>query len=225
MALVYLINIPAETEEKNFFESLSVDSLPKTVKEKILSTKDPATKYERIYTYVLLRYVLNECGVSDEAFCSSFFFDEKGKPHVGCADFEISVSHTDGVAAVAVCKNGKIGVDVEKITPSKKEKLEKIITRFCKGPYSVVNNVGLAQKYLVDLSEASVKISEIPTQEIAESDMPFIKWTVLESALKHIGTGFECVKNAEKIIKELKIESSVISFGTDRYALSVSIEK
>ena len=225
MALVYLINIPAETEEKNFFESLSVDSLPKTVKEKILSTKDPATKYERIYAYVLLRYVLNECGVSDEAFCHSFFFDEKGKPHVGCAGFEISVSHTDGVAAVAACKNGKIGVDVEKITPSKKEKLEKIITRFYKDPYSVVNNVGLAQKYLVDLSEASAKISEIPTQEIAESDMPFIKWTVLEAALKHIGTGFECVKNAEKIIKELKIESSVISFGTDRYALSVSIEK
>ena len=225
MALVYLINIPAETEEKNFFESLSVDSLPKTVKEKILSTKDPATKYERIYTYVLLRYVLNECGVSDEAFCHSFFFDEKGKPHVGCAGFEISVSHTDGVAAVAVCKNGKIGVDVEKITPSKKEKLEKIITRFYKGPYSVVNNAGLAQKYLVDLSEASAKISEIPTQEIEESDMPFIKWTVLEAALKHIGTGFECVKNAEKIIKGLKIESTVISFGTDRYALSVSIEK
>lgn len=225
MVEVYLIKIPGETENAEAQTPVNVELLPCSVKERILNTKDSGTKNERAYAYTLMRAVLNKRGVSDAELRKSFLFDEKGKPFLKDSDFEISVTHTDGMAAVAVSEGGPVGIDLEKIDFLKRQRLEKIIARFYKESDSVALEKNITKKNLVCLGENRAYVNEIKSEAFTDEDAPFVKWTVLEAALKHVGTGFECVKDAEKIMKELRIEASVISFDGNRYALSVAFAK
>ena len=80
MTEVYLARIPAEENEEAC--EINVSVLPLAIKDRIKNTKDVMTRLERIYAYSLLRCVLNNLGISDDALCDGFFFDEKGKPHL-----------------------------------------------------------------------------------------------------------------------------------------------
>ena len=223
MVDVYVVKIKENTGEdtvKNLAEAL-----PCAAKNRILSAKDKKTQTERAYAYSLLRFVLNGCGITDEALAAEFCFDGAGKPFLKDSKIKFSVSHTDGAAAVAVCECGKIGVDIEKIDSEKKEKLEKIIARFCREPFSVKYNGEKCVKYLADLDKKTTDKLETDLEPLTDNDVAFLRWTVLESALKQEGSGFGCVKNAEELMGALDIESSVISIGGKRYAVSVAVKR
>jgi phosphopantetheinyl transferase len=129
------------------------------------------------------------------------------------------------MAAVAVCKNAAVGVDIEKIDFSKKERLKKLIARFCKNVRTSESKAGVSKKYIVDLGKNQLRALEAIPETPTDCEAEFIEWTVLEAALKHDGTGFERVKSFDNIIKDLKTESAVISAGGERYALSVAVKK
>ena len=223
MTEVYLARIPAEENKES--KKTNASALPLAIKDRIKNTKDVMTRLERIYAYSLLRCVLNNLGISDDALCDGFFFDEKGKPHLRGCEIEFSVSHTDGMAAVAVCKNSAVGVDIEKIDLSKKERVEKLIARFCKNVRTSENKTGISKKYISDLGKNQLQALEALSETPMDGEAAFIEWTVLEAALKHDGTGFERVKSFDNVIKDLKTESAVISADGERYALSVAVEK
>src|SRR5512138_1292328 len=42
-------------------------------------------------------------------------YDVSGKPYLAGSDFHISVTHTDDLAAVIISRNGRVGIDIEKI--------------------------------------------------------------------------------------------------------------
>ena len=90
--------------------------------------------------------------------------DEMGKPffqkHI---DYDLSISHTDGLVAVAVGKNHKIGIDVEKI--------HKVST-------TIIN------KYYSKSEKKALSRNRVNT-ELIETKI----WTMKEAYSKCLGTG------------------------------------
>ena len=223
MVDVYLIKIPSDEKEKEDFFSDNAHLLPKALVKKLSNTKDTATKYERLYSYTLLRCALKEYGVSDKNLCESLSFNENGKPFLSGFDVGFSLSHTNGLAAVAVIRDGQIGTDVEKINFEKEEKLKKITARFCKDNSFEANSKNFAKKYLVGISRGCIYKTEISSGLPKNENGAFVKWTALESVLKYIGGGFSCINDAGKYLNGIAVESTLISFDGNEYALSVAI--
>ena len=225
MKNVYLLEIPTDAAKNEIFERKNIGFLPCSVRNKIAKTTDGKTKTERIYAYSLLCKILKDEGLSCETVEKSLLFDEKGKPYLKDEKIWFSVSHTEKMAAVAVSRRGKIGIDTEKIGNGKSERIMRVIARFCKDTDVKYSDAGTEITVFTDndgeISE--VKLSKTVTP--FENDVNFIKWTALEAVLKLHGTGFESICNVKEIAKELKTLSAVISLGDERYAVSVSEEK
>ena len=222
MARVYLLKIPREKEKNVLFHEINFDTLPCSVKDKILTTGDVKTKIERLYAYSLLIKKLGDFGLSAQMIDDKLFFDEKGKPFVKDFGLEFSVSHTDGMVAVAVSSDGAIGIDIEKTDKEKKEKISKIINRFCRG-------IILAQKIgcleISAYSDNNGKITETNTPRTLnfdESNADFVKWTQLEAALKCHGGGFEALCEIKDTFSSYSTESALIAHCGEIYAISVA---
>ena len=184
MTQVYLLKIPREKEKTALFHSLNFDTLPCSVRKKILTTGDGKTKIERVYAYGLLVKILGDFGLSAKMLDEKLLFDKKGKPFVEDSRFEFSVSHTDGMVAVALSTDGAVGVDIEKADKDKEEKISKIVNRFCSG-INLTQKIGcLIINAYID-SNGSIIAADTPkTQIFDKSNAEFVKWTKLEAALK-----------------------------------------
>ncbi|MBV9862296.1 MAG: 4'-phosphopantetheinyl transferase superfamily protein [Alphaproteobacteria bacterium] len=81
--------------------------------------RQPSERLRRIATRYFLRDVLSRSlGVSAGRLC--FGRHSGGKPFVlypGCSGFEFSLSHSSGLAAVAVAERISVGIDIERIDP------------------------------------------------------------------------------------------------------------
>jgi 4'-phosphopantetheinyl transferase len=53
-------------------------------------------------------------------------YDATGKPFLAGTDMHISVTHTEDLAAVIISRNGRVGIDIEKIKP----RIEKVRDKF-----------------------------------------------------------------------------------------------
>ena len=89
--------------------------------------------------------------------------DDKGKPFFLMYDYNLSISHTDNLAVVAVCKNRKIGIDVEKIH---------------------IINQKIIDKYYSESEKA-----EVHKHRECEAFVETRIWTIKEAYSKCIGTG------------------------------------
>lgn len=69
---------------------------------------------------VLLRTLLNTSLYID---CQ---LDENNKPYLTNFPYEISITHSNELAAVIICRGQQVGIDIEKMS----EKVERIATRF-----------------------------------------------------------------------------------------------
>jgi len=75
----------------------------------LLSVKHPRTQLQRFASRLLLAEMLGEMPKVEKT--------EHGKPVLPELDFEVSISHTDGYAAVLIGPN-KLGVDVQHFKPN-----------------------------------------------------------------------------------------------------------
>ena len=75
----------------------------------LLSVKHPRTQLQRFASRLLLAEMLDEMPNVDK--------NEHGKPVLPELDFEISISHTEGYAAILLGPN-KLGVDVQHFKPN-----------------------------------------------------------------------------------------------------------
>jgi phosphopantetheinyl transferase (holo-ACP synthase) len=74
-----------------------------------LSVRHPRTQLQRYASRLLIHEMLGEL--------PEVWKDEHGKPHLKDVELEISISHTEGYAAVLLGK-GKLGVDVQHFKPN-----------------------------------------------------------------------------------------------------------
>lgn len=222
MAELYLLKFPADEENDNSLVNPTVDSLPFPVKEKISKTADKKTRIERIYAYSFLFNRLAEHGIFSEKAAEDFFFTEEGKPYIKNSTVNFSVSHSDGIAAVAISFDRNVGVDIEKIDLSKSQKLEKISNRFCRDLKILYDeNLVISRFFRIEKNEFfNCKKPEI--SKVTKENLNFVKWTALEASLKCHGGGFSVLCEKESVISSVATSSGIISVDEEDYAVSVS---
>jgi len=75
----------------------------------LLSVKHPRTQLQRVASRLLLREMLGEFAAIEK--------DQFGKPHLPNNPGQISISHTEGYAAIMLGA-GKVGIDVQNYRPT-----------------------------------------------------------------------------------------------------------
>ena len=114
MTEVFLYKLP-DISDGEFLKLLGLVS-PKR-QEKILRLKVKDKQRQSLFAKLVLRAVL--CArLRVENFELSFATTERGKPYLTShPDFYFSMSHTDGLVAVAL-SDGQVGIDAEKLKPA-----------------------------------------------------------------------------------------------------------
>ena len=97
-------------------DDFSASLLPSFIQE----TKNEILRRERFFSYLLLSYV----------YCENFgsqmppiVKDEYGRPYFSGSDVDFNLSHSANLAALVISDEGKVGVDVQKISDNVSEAL------------------------------------------------------------------------------------------------------
>lgn len=138
-------------------------TLPATVAEHVREMHHLQGQRERTATYLLLVELLKDMG--EYSAMPLIGHEEKGRPMLeNYAGLNFSQSHCKGVVAVAIDKEGMVGIDVE----GRRKVSDSLIRKVC--------------------SEAELK----QIAEAEDGQMEFIRiWTRKEAFLKCIGTGIQ----------------------------------
>lgn len=103
--------------------------------------------------------------------------DEYGKPHILNSDVDIGITHTEGLAAVAVSTDGRIGIDAEKI--------------YKKDP------MPLAKRFFAENEVAYVENAD-------DAALAFTKiWTEKEAYVKMLGKGLSVALSSFDVTKNI----------------------
>lgn len=126
----------------------------------------PAPRILALTARALLRYTLSQC-VDVPPTEWEFMVDSFGKPHLqpNAHGLHFNVTHTDGLAAVAVARQPNVGIDAE--------------------PRTRQVNLGMAQRYFAP-SEAAL-VEQAPATE--QADVFLRLWTLKEAYVKACGRG------------------------------------
>ena len=90
-----------------------------------ISSAAEKRKIEHSAAYSLLQKMLLAHGMTEYEISRN----ENGKPYIGGSDIHFSISHTDGLCAVAV-SDTSIGIDCEKIDASYENKIDNFSKRY-----------------------------------------------------------------------------------------------
>ena len=129
----------------------------------------------------------------DSLPCSPNFADEEKKIY-------ISVSHSDGVAAVCLSDEGEVGIDIQ--AEQNSSRTEKLNERFF--PAIKPENADIKIKCFIcsiDENEAMMEEIELCNADLGEKN---VKWAYCESIMKLSGGGFRDVKNVSQIADRAK---------------------
>ncbi len=158
-------------------------------REKVLRLKVKDKQLQSLFAKLLLRAVLcDSLGVSNSEL--SFATTEKGKPYLeNRPDCHFSISHTDGLVAVALSENS-VGVDVESVKP--------IDPKLCERFFSQ------SEQDYVFMKETEV-------------DQRFFEvWTKKEAFAKYTGLGLsEIFGQKETLYKTFTVENYAVAVCCD----------
>lgn len=160
------------------------------LKEYVENTKNEKTKSERIAAYSALLISLKELFSVENPEIER---NENGKPYLKDGKVHFSISHFDGLSAVALSDSAEIGIDLQCPTDSEKE--ERIDKRFLNNIEFKKDDIDI--KYFL-LTDGTLK--EFSPQKSTENDFLF-RWTFLEANIKCRGLNFSCVKDINELSK------------------------
>ena len=161
--------------------------IPKDVISYIENSKNDEVRLERFTAYSTLFFALFELyGKKDLTLCRT----DSGKPYLiengNASKIQISISHSDGLVAVAISDEGDIGVDIQsEIDKSRAERLEK---RFFTD-INIKEEIFPHKLFMLSFTEENVKLEEFKNVE-AKLDGFTAKWAYCESIMKCDGGGF-----------------------------------
>ena len=146
-----------------------VENLPDVKKNQLMSLRLEKDRNASLSAYLLLKKVLKAIDIEISDY--EYVIGEKGKPSLFYCPYQFSISHTDGLCAVAVSID-EVGVDVEKIEPYML-KIERIFTP--------------SDCEFIDGSE--------------QKDKTFYQiWTSKEAYVKALGTGLSTPFNSFEVL-------------------------
>lgn len=216
MISVYLEKI----DENENIMGQRFNSLPRSVKEKIKETKNERLCRERICAYSLALRALKDFDLPEEKIEKDFAFSESGKPYLKECDIELSISHSGGMAAVAVCCGRSCGVDIEKAQKEKFETVRRITDKYSKTNLEVCFDLYDNIKTVTDEYGRITRLNSNEKDDIS----PFLKWCSVEAALKCDGGGFLSASRLDDISKEVKICLFRYDVGNEIFAVSLAIK-
>ena len=160
------------------------------LKEYVENTKNEKIKSERIASYSTLLISLKELFSIENPEIER---NENGKPYLKGSEIYFSISHSDGLAAVALSDSREIGIDLQ--CSFDKDKEEKIDKRFLKDIKFKNDNIDIKYFLLLDgtLKYYSPEIS-------LENDFLF-RWTFVEANIKCRGLNFSKLKEINELSK------------------------
>ena len=197
--------------------------LHQNVIDLIENTKNEALKHERRIAYTSLFSALDKFfDVKDFTVVKNDF----GKPILVSADgslindkIHISLSHSDGVAAVCISDEGEVGIDIQGVID--KEKEERLKGRFFTD-LKLKNDDIEIKYYLCCLNENEAIFTENKAIK-TECEGFTARWSYAESLMKLSGRGFGDINELENIAENTK--SKIISLTIDKkYIVSISVK-
>ncbi len=187
------------------------------VKQKILDTKNPELKMERISAYSLLYKALSDFALTEK----EIDFDEKGRPFIENTCVDISISHTKNAVVVALTDTPslRIGADIEFVCKKSQDVAEKFISRYVAN-FPLTEKSNESQIFFFELTNEGFKQidNQLPYDEEAANGL--IKWCTLEAALKCEGGGFSDLPTILPDKGEIRVNSGVLTFKEDKYVLA-----
>lgn len=214
MTSAVILDLRKEELEREFFEP------SRELAERIASKKSEARKKESIQAYTLLAFSYKKLFGNE---LPEVAFADSGKPCLKESNIKISISHTDGLCAVAFSKNN-VGIDAEK-SESFKEK-QHLIDRFVNK--DLQNNLNSGNNSTEQVSFYTVKENELVALDVSEERNTTAErsreaarlWTSLEALLK-TRDGFADIKRINEIAKSALVKTVY----HDGFVITVAHEK
>ncbi len=166
--------------------------LPDRIKEYIEKTKNEKKRAERSLAYTTLLYSLESFfSVKDPVIERN----QNGKPDLSSCDIHISISHCDGVAAVAMSDEGDIGVDIQ--SGIDEDKAKRLGERFLSA-ISVKQDEVNIKYFSIDFTDKGACFNKIMLEN--DDSIDFLsKWVYTESMIKAFGLSFSDISKINEI--------------------------
>jgi 4'-phosphopantetheinyl transferase len=162
---------------------LCLKSVSHIRQSEILAAKFYKDRCQRLAGTLLTNHALRECGYVSK--CPKIFRTELGRPFIESGLCDFNVTHTSGLAAVAVGP-GRVGLDAERIVPLP-DLLELAEKNFASDEYELLNQLRSEHRL----------------------EFFYHLWTAKESLLKAIGSGFSISANAFSVVTDGNIRASL----------------
>ena len=91
--------------------------LPPALHPEVTRYRRPVDRWLHLAARLLLGRVLVEAGLAEYSGLDAWRRDERGRPFLDGAEADLSLSHTRGLAACAVGRGCRVGLDVEELAP------------------------------------------------------------------------------------------------------------
>ena len=206
-------------------DAYRLSALPDFVGE----TKNPALRRERVFAYLLLSYAYKKCFSEDMPKIER---TELSRPYFAYGAVDFNLSHDENFAALVISDEGRVGVDVEKISDNLSERLKTKVDKL----YLEKSDILTSKTY--EISE-EVKFLKIENSRITESTFSdfykeklekevdfFEKWTFLEALSKADGGGLSSLSKVDLTKEKVGLKRKIIADRVGgRYALTVVILK
>jgi phosphopantetheinyl transferase len=196
--MIYLIVADNNSIKKDCLDTWqSCNLFPGEIKEYIENTKNEQTKTERFIAYSTLFSSL-------EKFFSignpKIKRNKNGKPSLVDSNVYISLSHCDGVSAIALSDEDEIGVDIQ--SPVDDTKAERLTKRFLSKIHPKQEDINIKYFYMT-LTDKTVDFKEIALENSDKADF-LSKWVYLESVIKAYGISFSEISKINELSKNTK---------------------
>ena len=190
--------------------------LPDEVKKYIENTANEKTKDERNLAYISLFsalkvfYSLDRCTLERS---------KNGKPYISTSlpsPIFFSLSHSDGMTAVALTDENNIGVDIQGAVDE--EKAKRLENRFLSQVTAENSNFEINYYYLT-FNDDLVTLETIEPKKDNNSDF-LSKWVFAEANIKCLGLTFSDISKINEISKFTKTQT--ISFENFKIATTIA---
>jgi len=192
MVKIFFSRLREYPEEDKFLQLLS--TIPKKFHPKILAYKQREDRMLRLMGKLLLIESFNQLGIESDTLMNHYLENVDGKPSVNLP-FYFNLSYSKGIAVCVVSDEGKVGIDIEYITP--------------------ISDINLYKDYFSDKEWQGImgdKMSPLLFYEY---------WTRKEALLKAAGKGLKDdlstieVINDEVIVYNIKYNINSVNIAAD----------
>ena len=220
MIKIFLLDFSGADED-----AYRLSALPDFVGE----TKNSALRREREFAYSLLSYAYRKCFSEDMPQIEK---TELSRPYFSDKSVDFNLSHNENMVALVISDEGRVGIDVEKISDKISERLKDKVDKlylekldiFTQGTEEISEEIklfrvekdGFYESYNADFCKYKLE---------KEVDF-FEKWTLIEAISKADGGGISSFSKLNWNIGNVSLKKAVI-FDREggKYALAVIMLK